>query len=304
MVSAPGQLNPRADDTAIRRGYALPATISGGRCTSHAGAQGPQPSGAAGPASWEVVMTPYGSRDRFSERAASLAVAGADRMLPPTPTLPLGAGGPCERVAGWVLPAAAAATAQVLERDELLRLHAAAAAADLGLAVDLHAARSGPRPAVLADARPAVPSLVLVGLDDAEACPRLRRGRLGGAGDLGRPVGVPVVGYVAGSPAIAAAHALHACCDAVLLLRASGGRPRFVYPTPGLPVGAGLSPREADVLVLVLAGQTDAAISARLCIAPATARAHARAVLRKLGAADRRVLRARLLRRDPPGGSG
>jgi DNA-binding NarL/FixJ family response regulator len=49
------------------------------------------------------------------------------------------------------------------------------------------------------------------------------------------------------------------------------------------------------VLVLLLAGQTDAEIARRLHVAPATARAHARAVLRKLGAADRRALRRRLL---------
>jgi DNA-binding CsgD family transcriptional regulator len=201
------------------------------------------------------------------------------------------------RAAGWVFPAAAVATAQVLERDELLRLHAAAAVADLGLVLEVQTARAGPRPAASADARPAASSFAFVGLDDAESCPRLRCGGLGGGRRPGR---LRAVGYVAGPPAVAAAHALHACCDAVLLLRASGGRARFAYPPPGLLAAAGLSPREADVLVLLLAGHTDADIAARLCIAPATARAHARAVLRKLGTADRRALRARLLGRDLP----
>ena len=224
-------------------------------------------------------MTPNASRDRSVARAVSLAVAGAGLMQPPTPTLPMGAGGPRVRAAGWVLPAGAAAVDRVRERDELLRLHAAAAAADLGPI-----------------AAPGGPDAVFVGLDDAESCPRLSRGAFGAAGPAW-PTGV--VGYVAGAPAVAAAHRLHACCDVVLLLRASGGRPCFVYPPPGVLAGASLSAREADVLVLLLAGHTDTEVAARLCIAPATARAHARAVLRKLGAADRRALRARLLGRPP-----
>jgi DNA-binding CsgD family transcriptional regulator len=52
--------------------------------------------------------------------------------------------------------------------------------------------------------------------------------------------------------------------------------------------------READVLVLLLAGLTTAAIAARLCISPATARSHCRSVLGKLGAPDRTSLRAGL----------
>ena len=73
-------------------------------------------------------------------------------------------------------------------------------------------------------------------------------------------------------------------------------------PPPGALAGASLSAREADVLVLLLAGHTDAEVGARLCVSPDTARAHARAVLRKLGAADRRALRARLLGRPPAAG--
>jgi DNA-binding CsgD family transcriptional regulator len=294
VVAPPARLNPRADDDGFLEDYALPATISGGRRTSHAGAQGPQPSGAAGPASGEVVMTPYLSRDRAAARAA-FPVPGAARIQPPTPPLPLGAGGPCERAAGWVLPAAAAATVQVLERDELLRLHAAAAVADLGLVVYDPGSRRAGQERVGAERA----SVTFVGLDDARYCPRL-----GGEGSraVGRPGGSRAVGYVAGPSALAVAHALHGCCDAVLLLRAAGGHPRFSYPPPGPLARAGLSPREADVLVLVLAGQTDAEVAASLCVAPATARAHARAVLRKLGAADRRALRARLLGRDAAAG--
>jgi len=57
--------------------------------------------------------------------------------------------------------------------------------------------------------------------------------------------------------------------------------------------------READVLVLVLGGLSTAALAERLCVSPATARTHCRALLRKLGAADRRALRARLLGAEP-----
>ncbi len=49
------------------------------------------------------------------------------------------------------------------------------------------------------------------------------------------------------------------------------------------------------MLVLLLGGLTTPAIARRLCVSPSTARTHCRAVLRKLGAGDRRALRARLL---------
>ena len=49
--------------------------------------------------------------------------------------------------------------------------------------------------------------------------------------------------------------------------------------------------READVLALLLVGATDRAAAAALGVAPATIRTHARALLRKVGAADRHELR-------------
>ena len=45
--------------------------------------------------------------------------------------------------------------------------------------------------------------------------------------------------------------------------------------------------------MLLLNGLTTPAVAARLCVSASTARTHCRAVLRKLGAGDRRALRAR-----------
>src|SRR5450759_1995861 len=105
-----------------------------------------------------------------------------------------------------------------------------------------------------------------------------------------------VVGYATGGRELLVAHRLHACCDLVLELRAVAGRACFAYlPAGGAVEQARLTTREADVLVLLLGGLSTAALAERLCVSPATARTHCRALLRKLGAADRRALRARLL---------
>jgi DNA-binding NarL/FixJ family response regulator len=104
-----------------------------------------------------------------------------------------------------------------------------------------------------------------------------------------------------------AAHRRHGCVDAVLQLTAWHGAARFAYLPPVTEVDAAdISAREADVLVLVLAGLDGPAVARRLGLSPATARAHCRAILRKLGAADRRALRARFLvpstaEASPPG---
>ena len=105
-----------------------------------------------------------------------------------------------------------------------------------------------------------------------------------------------VVGYATGGLELLAAHRLHACCDVFLALHAVAGKACFAYVPPGGAVEqALLTAREADVLVLVLAGLSNAALAGRLCVSPATARTHCRALLRKFGAVDRRALRARLL---------
>ena len=227
----------------------------------------------------------------------------------PTPILPRGAGGPLRRAAGRVSPACRDAPPPgrapgpetfglatppgqrgltvVVEADPLLRLHAVAAARRLGFVPD--EARAGGR-----SPRSAIDA-IFVGLDTAEACPRCDAAGRRQAGSA--PL---VVGYAASGRELLAAHRLHCCCDVVLELRAVAGRACFAYPPAGGVVEqAGLTTREADVLVLVLAGLSTAALAERLCVSPATARTHCRALLRKLGAADRRALRARLLGADP-----
>ena len=224
----------------------------------------------------------------------------------PTPILPRGAGGPPRRAAGRVLSTCRCARpperaslpeaggfgkspgsgghAVVIEADPLLRLHVVAAARELGFVPA--AAETGGRGARTA------PAAVFVGLDTLEACPRC--GCTGGR----RPASPTslLVGYATGGSELLAAHHVHACCDLVLDLHAVAGRACFTYvPAGGLVEQAGLTMREADVLVLVLGGLGTAALAERLCVSPATARTHCRALLRKLGDADRRALRARLL---------
>jgi len=224
----------------------------------------------------------------------------------PTPILPMGAGGPLRRAAGRVFPPSrdvlpperppgrealglamppeAGGLAAVVEADPLLRLHVVAAARRLGFS-----------PADEEPGRhiwPAAPVAVFVGLDTVEACPRCGLA----AGRRSATSAPLVVGYATGGRELLVAHRLHACCDLVLELRAVAGRACFAYlPAGGAVEQARLTTREADVLVLVLGGLSTAALAERLCVSPATARTHCRALLRKLGAADRRALRARLL---------
>ena len=203
------------------------------------------------------------------------------------------------------------APAAIVETDPLLRLHAADAAAALGFAATPTACD--------ARRRQEPPAVVFVGLDCLDHCARCRSATAGPRAGAGcavgeRPVVPFTVGYMAGPAAILAAHAVHRCTDSVVHLRAVAGRAAFVYPAGAAfidadfiearrgstdPVGASLpadlTPREADVLLLVLAGFSTAEVAARLWLAPATARSHCRAILRKCGAADRRALRARLI---------
>ena len=241
----------------------------------------------------------------------------------PTPILPMGAGGPLRRAAGRVFPPSrdvlpperppgrealglamppeAGGLAAVVEADPLLRLHVVAAARRLGFS-----------PADEEPGRhiwPAAPVAVFVGLDTVEACPRCGLA----AGRRSATSAPLVVGYATGGRELLVAHRLHACCDLVLELRAVAGRACFAYlPAGGAVEQARITTREADVLVLVLGGLSTAALAERLCVSPATVRArrrwrhaqatartHCRALLRKLGAADRRALRARLLGAEP-----
>ena len=231
----------------------------------------------------------------------------------PTPDLPRGAGGPPSRRAagrvcpGVALPAAAAApdavaelpcglteptaavpvpaaAAAVLEPDPLVRLLVVPAAAALGFAIIGEAGAVAPGRHL---------AVVFVSLDRADDCRRVCAAPRGGAAPQGDPP--LVVGYGTGPAPLLAAHRAHRCADLVLRLAAVGGRPCFVHlPAADAVTTAGLTTRESDVLLLLLGGLTTGAIAARLCVSTSTARSHCRAVLRKMGAGDRRALRARL----------
>ncbi len=226
----------------------------------------------------------------------------------PTPTLPLGAGGPLRRAAGRVLPPAV-----ILDADPLRRLHALAAAGALGFDVrEVRAAATtasarAPRGVCVTGGPASVQgaghsaAAAFVALDDPHACPRC-----GPTPHHGAPASSScssALPFLIGYGALAgplAAHRRHGCVDVVLQLTAMCGEARFAHLPPVTAIdAAGISTREADVLVLLLAGLEGPAVARRLSLSPATARAHCRAILRKLGAADRRALRARLLGAPP-----
>jgi len=86
-------------------------------------------------------------------------------------------------------------------------------------------------------------------------------------------------------------HRLHRCADhfCVFVPDDRGGRLEPLA-RPGRLEIAGLTPREADVLALLLARRTNPEIAQQLVLSEATVRAHCRAVLRKVGAVNRRAL--------------
>ena len=189
----------------------------------------------------------------------------------------------------------------MLEPDPLARLLVVPAAAALGFRVVEGASACG------ADLAPSVVFVPLERVDDCRrACEEARRVAPGPRAAPGRPaspgwVAPLVVGYGACAPGLLSAHRAHRCADVVLRLTATAGRPCFAHlPAVDAVTAAGLTQREADVLVLLLRGLTTAAVGARLCVSPSTARTHCRAVLRKFGAGDRRALRALLLADPAP----
>jgi DNA-binding CsgD family transcriptional regulator len=86
-------------------------------------------------------------------------------------------------------------------------------------------------------------------------------------------------------------HRLHGCADTTCVFWPDddGGR---LEPLawPGPLEAAGITPRETEVLALLLARRTNQEIASQLLLGAATVRAHCRAVLRKVGARDRRHL--------------
>jgi DNA-binding NarL/FixJ family response regulator len=65
-------------------------------------------------------------------------------------------------------------------------------------------------------------------------------------------------------------------------------------PRPGGHLG--LTPRESEVLALIVVGMTNSAISARLVVGEQTVKTHVRAIYRKLGVNDRESALARAMR--------
>jgi DNA-binding CsgD family transcriptional regulator len=173
--------------------------------------------------------------------------------------------------------------ALVQEADPLARLLVAPAVEALGLRV------GDERDAAAAEGCAAV-FLPLAGQADCRrACAEARA-------CTGRRTPPLVVGYGLGIPALLAAHRAHGCADLILLVVAGAEGPRLVHLPVRDPVQeAGLTRREADVLVLLLDGLTTPAVAGRLGVSASTARSHGRAVLRKFGAGDRGALRALLL---------
>jgi len=213
----------------------------------------------------------------------------------------------------------------VLEPDPLVRLLVLPAVTALGF-VPVEEAPAGARAGGMSGPAAGVavtPAAVFVPLERLPDCRRARLeaarhalaphaampsadGRADGAlaGAAASPARPPLlVGYGAGPEVVLAAHRAHHCCDLVVRLTAgANGEPALVHPAaPDRVAAAGLSPREADVLVLLLQGLTTPAVAARLSVASSTARSHCRAVLRKFGVRDRRGLRA-LLSGPPPAG--
>lgn len=175
-----------------------------------------------------------------------------------------------------------------------MRVMATQAALDLGFLVADAAAD--------ADAEAERPTVQFIGLDRIDSCPRFGSAVMarGPGGEARAAVRCLTVGYVAGAHAILAGHALHACTDMVVALTALDGRPAFCYPSDWAlsavcaPLRQ-LTPREADVLLLIMAGSSTSAVASQLWVSEATVRSHCRSILRKCGAPDRRTLRARLL---------
>lgn len=127
------------------------------------------------------------------------------------------------------------------------------------------------------------------GLLGVARCPLRRAGRSSGAGRVSP--GPTAVLYVLADPLAAELHRLHGCSDLACVFWPEEGGGRFEpLAWPGRLESAGLTPREADVLALLLARRTNDEIAAQLVLSSSTVRAHCRAVLRKLGARDRRHL--------------
>lgn len=133
------------------------------------------------------------------------------------------------------------------------------------------------------------------GLLAVASCP-LRRARRRGASppQPGAPTPLPApptLLYVLRDPMAAELHRLHGCAEHVCIFVPDARGGRFEpLPWPGRLETTGLTPREADVLALLLARRTNDEIAAHLVVSSATVRAHCRSIFRKVGVGDRRAL--------------
>jgi DNA-binding CsgD family transcriptional regulator len=127
-------------------------------------------------------------------------------------------------------------------------------------------------------------------------CPSAASGRVLPDAAAGRDRALAqAVLYVVRDPLAAELHRVHGCSDVACVFWPDEGGGRFEsLGWPGRLDSAGLTPREAEVLALLLARRTNQEIAAYLVLSVSTVRAHCRAVLRKLGARDRRHLWALL----------
>jgi DNA-binding CsgD family transcriptional regulator len=163
---------------------------------------------------------------------------------------------------------------EIVDADPLLAAAAAEAVADR-------------RTAELVSGCGAVRIVGVHGLAGVAACP-LRRPAAAGALERSD---APTLVYVARDKLAAELHRLHCCADAVAVLHPGSTGARFeLLSSPGRFDGAGLTPREVDVLALLLARRTNAEIAGQLVVSLATVRSHCRSTLRKVGAKHRRAL--------------
>jgi DNA-binding CsgD family transcriptional regulator len=181
------------------------------------------------------------------------------------------------------------AASWVLEEDDPL-VRQAVRGALIGGAASSLAARSAGGLA----ARSLPPRLVGVhGLLGVARCPllRLERHTACDAVPCAQHLGCPTVLYVLRDVVAAEMHRLHGCADTTCVFWPDddGGRlEQLAWPGP--LEAAGITPRETEVLALLLARRTNQEIASQLVLGAATVRAHCRAVLRKMGARDRRHL--------------
>jgi DNA-binding CsgD family transcriptional regulator len=214
-------------------------------------------------------------------------------VTPPIPTLPPRAGGPVPPAAGPSIRGEGAGSCHATpillpveldEPNELLEPLVRQALATLGYDV-------APLTQEPADALPSMRFVALGGVADVARC-RVRSARrqlavLHAPTSAARPF---TVAYAVRDDLTATLHCLHGCADLYVVLEAGAAGPHFAYLRPHPAAAAGLTAREADVLALLLARRTNSEIAATLVVAPATVRAHCRAIMRKCGVADRRTL--------------